>query len=289
MLPQDTGSSPPLTSRSQPGSLQVAAILGTSKQLEVDSAGQRVRRTSPLDPETAMAEVDARSIYAKPFPFDVTLDGLMQFWNTVAPTRGVRLRRHAVSLDFKGSIFVEFDCCATADQVCGQLQGRQLLPDLRQEHARLPVPMCVGCGEAGSCHRGGWRPACTLHNLLQPSLLQAVRPDLWQPKHMLCLGACDWHHAPQLQAKAGALAAHHRVRRCWARRWSMQGLPWSWSPRCSSCRRRRWSAKPRLRQRLLQQLRPQLRSDLGPPDLVQGLPEQALPASSQTLWDLHLS
>ena len=131
MLPQDTGSSPPLTSRSQPGSLQVAAILGTSKQLEVDSAGQRVRRTSPLDPETAMAEVDARSIYAKPFPFDVTLDGLMQFWNTVAPTRGVRLRRHAVSLDFKGSIFVEFDCCATADQVGGQLRAGLLLPDSR--------------------------------------------------------------------------------------------------------------------------------------------------------------
>ena len=64
-----------------------------------------------------MAEVDARSIYAKPFPFDVTLDGLMQFWSKVAATRGVRLRRHVVSLDFKGSVFVEFDTSATAEQV----------------------------------------------------------------------------------------------------------------------------------------------------------------------------
>ena len=141
----------------------MAAILGTSKQLEVDSAGKRVRRTSPLDPETAMAEVDARSIYAKPFPFDVTLDGLMQFWNTVAPTRGVRLRRHAVSLDFKGSIFVEFDCRATADQVRGQVRARLLRLGVADAESMRPLPslMCVGWGEAGQpSPQGGAMPAC---------------------------------------------------------------------------------------------------------------------------------
>ena len=65
--------------------VQVAEVISTSEQLELNPSRTRLRRTDPLDPEAAIEVVDGRSIYAKPFPFDVTLDGLMQFWNKVGP------------------------------------------------------------------------------------------------------------------------------------------------------------------------------------------------------------
>ena len=71
------------------GVVQVAEVISTSEQLELNPSRTRLRRTDPLDPEAAIEVVDGRSIYAKPFPFDVTLDGLMQFWNKVGPLLGL--------------------------------------------------------------------------------------------------------------------------------------------------------------------------------------------------------
>ena len=47
--------------------------------------------------------------------------GMMQFWGGVAPTRGVRLRRHTVSLDFRGSVFVEFESTKIQEEVSEQV------------------------------------------------------------------------------------------------------------------------------------------------------------------------
>ena len=56
---------------------QVAEILSSSEELALSTDSKRIKRVKPLDPESAMAEVDARSIYAAPFPYDVTIDGTL--------------------------------------------------------------------------------------------------------------------------------------------------------------------------------------------------------------------
>ena len=67
-----------------------------------------MRRAAELDTEAAVKVVDERSLYAAPFPFDATMEQLSAFWAGLAPINGVRLRRHAISKYFKGSVFVEF-------------------------------------------------------------------------------------------------------------------------------------------------------------------------------------
>ena len=47
---------------------QVADALAASGELQLSEDRKRIRRVKPLDPEQATAEVDARSIYASPFP-----------------------------------------------------------------------------------------------------------------------------------------------------------------------------------------------------------------------------
>ena len=132
--------------------VQVAAALSESQELQLSENKKRVRRVKPLDPEQATAEVDGRSIYASPFPHDVTLDGMMQFWNTVAPTRGVRLRRHAVSLDFRGSMFVELDSPQVQQEV-------RLLRHCELGHggSRVAVQLeCCGMHDCELCYRSAW-------------------------------------------------------------------------------------------------------------------------------------
>ena len=87
---------------------QVGETLRTCRSLSINEEGTQVRRAVELDPEAANKTVDERSLYAAPFPYDATLENLSAFWGGVAAINGVRLRRHAVTKDFKGSIFVEF-------------------------------------------------------------------------------------------------------------------------------------------------------------------------------------
>ncbi len=84
-------------------------LLRTSDSVKVSEDGKQVRRAKPIEsPEEVAKKVDARSLYAAPFPFDTTLDAVTAFFNTVAPVNCVRMRRHIVSKDFRGSVFVEF-------------------------------------------------------------------------------------------------------------------------------------------------------------------------------------
>ncbi|KAK9789966.1 hypothetical protein WJX73_008316 [Symbiochloris irregularis] len=108
---------------------QVGEALRPCQSLQVNEEGTRVKRATELDPEAAVKGVDERSLYAAPFPFDATLERLSAFWSSVGPTNGVRLRRHAVSKDFKGSVFVEFSTQEAMKEVLGK--------DLEFEHAAL--------------------------------------------------------------------------------------------------------------------------------------------------------
>ena len=54
-------------------------------------------------------EIDHRSVYAKPLPFDCTLEGLQGFFSSLGGIKAVRMRRRPDNKDFKGSVFVEMD------------------------------------------------------------------------------------------------------------------------------------------------------------------------------------
>ncbi|KAI8469044.1 MAG: La domain-containing protein [Monoraphidium minutum] len=96
----------------------VAAVLRGSESLEVAESGFQVRRKAPLPTagEAARA-VDQRSVYARPFPMDATIDQVTSFFEgAVGAVNCVRFRRHARSKDFKGSAMVEFNDPAAAEK-----------------------------------------------------------------------------------------------------------------------------------------------------------------------------
>ena len=72
----------------------------------------------PPPPQVAR-EVDERSLYASPFPFDASLDALSDFFRQHGSVQCVRMRRHLQSKDFMGSVFVEFGSVEEADKVGG--------------------------------------------------------------------------------------------------------------------------------------------------------------------------
>lgn len=47
-----------------------------------------------------------------------TVDAISEFFNNHAPVNCVRMRRHARSKGFKGSVFVEFTSVEGAEKVC---------------------------------------------------------------------------------------------------------------------------------------------------------------------------
>ncbi|KAK9841853.1 hypothetical protein WJX81_007447 [Elliptochloris bilobata] len=99
---------------------QVTEVLRGSSALVVSEDGRRVRRSVPLvSPEEVAHAIDARSLYAAPFPYNATLDNLTAFFDAHAPVNCVRQRRHLASKDFKGSCFVEFADTETATKVLG--------------------------------------------------------------------------------------------------------------------------------------------------------------------------
>lgn len=93
--------------------------------------------TKPV--EDVVKEVDSRSIYAAPFPFDATLDSLVDFFETIGDLNCIRMRRHLTSKDFKGSIFVEFSSVEEAQRVQGlpvEFAGAPLQLELKEEYAK---------------------------------------------------------------------------------------------------------------------------------------------------------
>lgn len=70
----------------------------------------------PAESEVSAA-IDARSLYARPFPMDATIDALTDFFAKAAPVNCVRLRRHFTSKSFKGSVFVELTTVEDMEKV----------------------------------------------------------------------------------------------------------------------------------------------------------------------------
>jgi lupus La protein len=96
-------------------------------------------------------------LYAGPFPFDTSLDEIVNFFEGVSKINSVRMRRHVNSKDFKGSVFVEFCTPEEAQRVQTTLnlefQGAPLVlePKLdymkrkeEERHARPNSPYTEG-------------------------------------------------------------------------------------------------------------------------------------------------
>lgn len=75
------------------------------------------RSGAPPSPQV-VKDVDARSLYASPFPFDASLDAITSYFEAAAPggVRSVRLRRILATKDFRGSVFVEFGSVEEAEK-----------------------------------------------------------------------------------------------------------------------------------------------------------------------------
>lgn len=103
----------------------VVDALTSSTELTVSEDGTRVKRVRALeeDPTAIARAIDSRSVVAGPFRFDVTLEELQGFFETLGETKSVRMRRHVQSKDFRGSVFVEFASVEEAERVLGKEKG----------------------------------------------------------------------------------------------------------------------------------------------------------------------
>lgn len=92
----------------------ILEALRTSSQLEVSADGKKVRRIAPLPTEDVALK---RTLYAKPFPEDATIESLTEFFSKYGEVLSVRLRKVPQNKKFKGSIFVEFATPEVAQKV----------------------------------------------------------------------------------------------------------------------------------------------------------------------------
>jgi len=76
-----------------------------SPVIELSEDDKNIRRINPLPEEDTITK---KSIYAKIFPPDYTLEQVQQFFQAYGHVASVRLRRN-LNRQFKGSVFVEFN------------------------------------------------------------------------------------------------------------------------------------------------------------------------------------
>jgi len=96
----------------------VANVLKTSDALVVSEDGKKIRRKEPLGSlNEALKAADARTLYVSPFPYTATLEAMTDFFSQHGEVRCVRMRRHQLTKDFRGSIFLELDSVETANKV----------------------------------------------------------------------------------------------------------------------------------------------------------------------------
>ncbi|GBG82362.1 hypothetical protein CBR_g34646 [Chara braunii] len=110
--------------------LEVARVLERSTMLKITEDKTKVGRAEGLVEGDALTEkINARSLYAAPFPWNVTFDAVTEFFSKFAKVNSVHLRRHSMSKDFRGSVFVEFATEEDAKRVKAmklQFQGADL-------------------------------------------------------------------------------------------------------------------------------------------------------------------
>ena len=132
---------------------QIAKALETSELLEVVD-GNAVKRRDfgiPADidlgtedgmnayREAKVAELDKRFVFVSPFARDTSIEQVQEYFASVGkPAQSIRLRRHAVSKDFRGSIFVEFateeEARAMAARTDLEFQGATLSLQLKSDY-----------------------------------------------------------------------------------------------------------------------------------------------------------
>ncbi|EGO20269.1 hypothetical protein SERLADRAFT_477685, partial [Serpula lacrymans var. lacrymans S7.9] len=89
------------------GVVWIAKALRTSTELEVDEAGENVRRRTEVQEPKGQFE---RSVYAKGFGKEEPelQKKLEDFFNQYGTANAVRMRRVDGKKEFKGSVFVEY-------------------------------------------------------------------------------------------------------------------------------------------------------------------------------------
>lgn len=97
----------------------VVAALEGSEELVISEDKKKVKRARALvdDPAQVAREIDERSLVVGPFRFDLRLEELQNFMESIGSVRSVRMRRHMQSKDFRGSVFVEFTSVEEAARV----------------------------------------------------------------------------------------------------------------------------------------------------------------------------
>eukprot|EP00232_Nephroselmis_pyriformis_P003315 CAMPEP_0182912470 /NCGR_PEP_ID=MMETSP0034_2-20130328/37532_1 /TAXON_ID=156128 /ORGANISM="Nephroselmis pyriformis, Strain CCMP717" /LENGTH=282 /DNA_ID=CAMNT_0025049145 /DNA_START=26 /DNA_END=870 /DNA_ORIENTATION=+ len=126
---------------------QIAEVIkagSTFVTLSEDSL--RIKRTDfsgDTDLDAVNKAVDARSVYASPFPLTTTIESVMAFFKAAKPVvLSVRMRRHTTSKDFKGSVFVEFETPEDAKAVTEMAlenEGASLLLELKPDYLQRKI------------------------------------------------------------------------------------------------------------------------------------------------------
>lgn len=102
----------------------VDAVEGSS-EVVVSEDKKRLKRASAMDKDASVVaqEIDARSLMVGPFRFDVPLEELEGYFETLGKVNAVRMRRHVSSKDFRGSVFAEFESQEECDRVLHASKG----------------------------------------------------------------------------------------------------------------------------------------------------------------------
>lgn len=89
----------------------IAEALKKSDLMQVNEDQTKIRRSPdkplPDNTEERRQEISARTVYAKEFPLDSTLDGLQEFFEKFGGIESIFMRKNEKK-EFKGSVFVTF-------------------------------------------------------------------------------------------------------------------------------------------------------------------------------------
>jgi len=104
--------------------------------IELSEDDKNIRRINPLPLEDTLTQ---KSIYAKKFPSDYSIDQVQQFFQTYGNVASVRLRR-ALNKQFKGSVFVEFNTVEEAKKVAASkltFNNENLIIMMKQDYLNM--------------------------------------------------------------------------------------------------------------------------------------------------------
>ena len=133
----------------------VATALEGSSELVVSEDRKRVKRARALveDPTEVAKEIDERSLVVGPFRFDIHLEELQSYLETLGEVKSVRMRRHMHSKDFRGSVFVEFASIEEAERVLKKSKKDEGGEGFVYDGAPLEMEMKVGFLERKAAER----------------------------------------------------------------------------------------------------------------------------------------